>query len=124
LGQDSRMFSPRSPRFAAWLLPILTLALLAIGFGHRVPVAGNTGLAAYVAAWGDASDLCAKGMDGQARGDECPVCHLTAGAALPTPVAVVRFDPRPLVLRLVSAPARLPVPAHITRHGARAPPVV
>ena len=123
MGQDSRMFSLRSPRFAAWLLPILTLALLAIGFGHRLPVAGNAGLAAYVAVWGDAADLCAKGMDGQVRGDECPVCHLTAGAALPPAVAVGNFEPRPVVLRLGSSPDLLPAADHMTRHGARAPPL-
>ena len=61
-------------------------ALLATGFAHRVPFAGQAALQAYMLAGGQAADLCAdragKTPDLHAH-QGCPVCHLVGGAVPP-----------------------------------------
>ena len=107
---------------------LFACALLATGFAHRVPVAGQAAVLAYVLAGGSAADLCAdpagKTPDLHAH-QECPVCHLVGGAVLPggapslrdaelTFVAAMVAPSESRALRTVRDPVR----------SLRAPPVV
>lgn len=107
------------------LVAALTLALVATGFGHRAPSAGDQLLAAYALAGGDLADLCGDiDGDGVADRGDCPACHISANAALPENapalrradlihVATVVAPRESRALRVVRDPAR----------GKRAPPL-
>lgn len=68
----------------AAILAVLTLALVATGFAHRMPTVQDALLQSYVLAGGDLADLCADtDGDGLADHDDCPACHIAATADLP-----------------------------------------
>ena len=66
------------------LVATVTVALLATGFAHRVPLANDTALRAFVLAGGDLADICAD-TDGDGHPDrgDCPACHIVTAADLP-----------------------------------------
>lgn len=76
----------RSLRFLHRLtvLAVLTVALIATGFGHRIPSAGDMALQQYVLSGGSVADLCGD-LDGDSLPDhsDCPACHIVATAAPP-----------------------------------------
>lgn len=95
-----------SHRFRGFVIATLTIALLFVGFAHRMPTPAETALQSYVAAGGSLVGLCHDANDDtpQAQGGGCPVCHLTATCLLPDaevdlrPAAkVLAFDPPALV---------------------------
>ncbi len=65
-------------------MAVLTLALVATGFAHRVPTVQDAFLQSYVLAGGSLADLCAD-IDGDGLPDygDCPACHIVAAADLP-----------------------------------------
>ena len=105
------------------LVALLTLALAATGFGHRMPTAQDAQLE-VIAQMGGLAEICADLNGDGIPDDDCPVCHLTGGAALPpaTPsfiradlafVAEVAAPRESRAIRAVLDPAR----------GLRAPPL-
>ena len=102
---------------------LLTLALVATGFGHRMPTAQDAQLE-VIAQMGGLSDICADLNGDGIPDDDCPVCHLNGSADLPSaPPSVQKADlafvtqviaPRESrAIRTVLDPAR----------GLRAPPL-
>lgn len=69
----------------AALVVVVTLALVATGFAHRMPNAEDAAVQAFVAAGGALADLCgdADGK-GNALHPDCPACHI-ASSFLPSP---------------------------------------
>lgn len=108
------------------LLAALTLALLATGFGHRMPNAEAAALEAYALATGLPVDLCGD-FDGDAKGmaqADCPVCHIVAVATPPAADLALR-DADLILIATVVAP-RENRAARMVRdpaRGLRAPPV-
>lgn len=103
----------------------LTIALVALGMGHRYgDPAQSAALEAYALAGGDLADLCG-GADGKAMaGGHCPVCHVAGTMLLPDPSMPVqaagfgRFAEISVMPQTASHPrARDPA------NGLRAPPV-
>ncbi|MEZ5796772.1 MAG: hypothetical protein R3D63_04335 [Paracoccaceae bacterium] len=67
-----------------FILVAVTVALVATGFGHRMPTENDAALQAYVLAGGDLGDLCADTEgDGLPDHGDCPVCHIVATVDLP-----------------------------------------
>lgn len=107
------------------VVALIAVALVAVGFGHRMPTASETALESYILAGGDISALCGGAGDDQGlAGSDCPACHLAAATILPDPpVSIVKADL--IFVAKVVAPresrARRVVldPAH----GMRAPPL-
>lgn len=104
---------------------LIAFALVAVGFGHRMPTASDVALENYVLSGGDLSALCGDmGDDEQAMTGDCPACHIVAATILPDPpVSVFKADL--IFVAKIVAPcqdrARRAVldPAH----GTRAPPL-
>lgn len=105
------------------LVGVLTLALAATGFAHRMPTVQQAQLE-IIAQMGGLAEICADLNGDGVPDDDCPVCHLTGGADLPpaSPTArpadlafvAVQVAPRESrAIRAVLDPA----------HGLRAPPV-
>jgi cytochrome c5 len=103
----------------------LTIALVALGMGHRyADPAQSAALEAYALAGGDISGLCG-GADGKAMaGGHCPVCHVAGAMMLPDPAlpvqaavfgryAEVTLPPQAAVRAVARDPA----------NGLRAPPL-
>lgn len=66
------------------LIALLTVALVATGFAHRIPNASDIAIEAYVLAGGDISDICGDlGSDGKTTHRDCPACHIVGSAMLP-----------------------------------------
>ena len=109
----------------AFLIALLTLALVATGFAHRIPGTSDTAIEAYVAGGGALSELCSDlGADGKEMHADCPVCHIVGSAMLPDApqsvaavnyvyVATVVAPRESRAIRTVLDPAR----------GMRAPPL-
>jgi hypothetical protein len=92
------MRSDRNPLIAALLVVVLTVALGAIGFGHRGASLPDPAYAAYLAAGGSAGDLCGDGHApaGHETGAKgCEACRLAAAMALPAPARVPDLWPHP-----------------------------
>ena len=110
---------------------VLSLALVATGWAHRMPApvaADAPAWVAYLAAGGDADALCAHNPDprhhrGQPTAESCAACRLVSGAMLPVPGGCLH--PPALLARLPDSPpvvtACLPAPPHTGWQG-RAPP--
>jgi hypothetical protein len=110
-------------RFA--LVVAFAIALIATGFGHRIPSQADAAVEAYVLAGGDLADLCAGAdVDGLPDHGDCPACHIVATAELPEAsltlhdadlvfVAKVVAPRQSRAVRMVLDPAR----------GMRAPPL-
>jgi hypothetical protein len=61
------------------LVALLTVALVATGFAHRMPGVQDAELQAYVAAGGALADLCGDfGGKGDAAHSDCPACHIAS----------------------------------------------
>lgn len=61
----------------------LAVALVATGFGHRIGMADEPALSAFVQSGGDLADLCADDNgDGLPDRGGCPACHLVGCALL------------------------------------------
>ena len=109
----------------AVLVTVMTLALVATGFAHRIPTAQDAMIQSYVLAGGDLADLCADtNGDGLPDHADCPACHIVASAELLDAdltlhdadlafVAKVVAPRESRALRMVLDPAR----------GMRAPPL-
>ena len=107
------------------LVALLTVALVATAFAHRMPSASDVAIEAYILAGGDLSDICGDmGSDGNATHRDCPACHIAASAMVPDApqsiaeveyvhVATVVAPQQSRAIRTVRDPAR----------GMRAPPL-
>lgn len=86
------------------LLAVLTVALVATGFGHRLPSFQDAALEAYVSAGGVLADLCAEdGGKGGAAHVDCPVCHVVANLG-PVPCRARISDADLILVATVVAP--------------------
>lgn len=105
------------------LVALLTLALVATGFGHRMPTVQDAQLE-IIAQMGGLTEICADLNGDGIPDDECPVCHLTGSADLPPAtssakradlafVAEIVAPRESRAIRVVLDPAR----------GLRAPPL-
>lgn len=107
------------------LIALLTVALVATGFAHRLPSASDLTIEAYALAGGDISDLCGEqGADDKVTHRDCPACHIVGSAMFPDAqptiaevdyvfVATVVAPRESRAVRAVLDPAR----------GMRAPPL-
>lgn len=109
------------------LLLVLALALVTLGFAHRMPAPADAALAAYIQLGGDVSDLCGTDLDGDGQADraDCPACHIAANA-LPPNAALTRRDAELILVATVIAPRqnRAVRPVLDPARGLRAPPLV
>jgi hypothetical protein len=107
------------------LVSAIVIAFVATGFLHRIPLAADSSLQAFVLAGGELADLCAD-TDGDGLPDpgDCPACQIVASADLPKAnltfhaadlafVASVVAPRESRAVRMVLDPAR----------GMRAPPL-
>lgn len=82
----------------AGLIALLTVALVATAFAHRIPsasdMASDMAIEAYVVAGGDISDICGDpGSDGKATHRDCPACQIVGSAMLPdAPQTIIHVD--------------------------------
>ncbi len=83
------------------LTAIVALALVAVGFGHRVPTATDAAIEAFQLAGGDLSDLCGDETQGSAHRD-CPACHITSASLLPDPAETVRDAELRLLVEVIA----------------------
>lgn len=107
------------------LIALLTVALVAAAFSHRLPRASDIAIESYVLAGGDISDICGDmGPDGKVSHQDCPACRIVGSAILPdAPLSIAEVNfvfvatvvaPRESrAIRTVLDPAR----------GTRAPPL-
>ncbi|MFM7336248.1 MAG: hypothetical protein ACKO1H_17895 [Tabrizicola sp.] len=69
-------------------LAVLTVALVATGWGHRVAVPTSDELALMAATGATAADICGDvGPGGRHADSLCQACQISGGACLPLPVA-------------------------------------
>lgn len=104
----------------------LTIALVALGMGHRyADPAQSAALEAYAMAGGDLADLCG-GADGTTMaGSHCPVCHVAGAMLLPDPVLPVQAAVFGRYAEIaVTQQAAVHPKARDPANGLRAPPVV
>lgn len=74
------------------LLFVLTVALVATGFGHRVPAPQDEALAFALANGATLADFCADDLDGDGQRDpHCLACQIAGTADLP-PVTPTLID--------------------------------
>lgn len=107
------------------VLTLLTIALVATGFAHRLPSADSAAMDAYVLAGGSLDDLC-RDIDGDGKPDhgKCPACQIVGGAALTTgPVTLHAAALR--IVATVAAPgeSRAVRAVQDPAHASRAPPL-
>lgn len=108
-----------------FLLAVLTVALVATGFGHRLATADNPELQAYLGAGGELSQLCADAdAPGRPAHGDCPACHIVAGADLPPRSSDLR-DADLLLVATVIAPQESRAVRQVLdpARGLRAPPL-
>jgi hypothetical protein len=110
----------------ALVLVVLTVALTATGFAHRMPDAADGALAFALANGADASDFCG-GVPGsdRAAAPHCPACQITASADLPQPSGAL-IDAELALPAQVTAPRQTLARRSIRdpAHGPQGPPVV
>lgn len=87
--------------FGIVLTAIVAIALVALGFGHRLPTASDAAVDAFMLAGGDLSDLCGDGTQGSAHRD-CPACHITSASLLPDPAETVRDAELRLLVEVIA----------------------
>lgn len=106
------------------LVALLTLALGATGFGHRMPADADLALEAYALMGGSLADLCADLNGDGIPDDDCPVCHLTAGADLPPAMPAVKPADLAFVAQVIAPRENRAVRAVLDpARGLRAPPL-
>lgn len=72
------------------LLAVLTVALVATGWGHRAAAPSSDQLAFMAATGASVADLCGEQGPGDRHGDPlCQACQISGGADLPAPLAVL-----------------------------------
>lgn len=100
------------------LVVLLALALVFVGFGHRMAGPDAPGLSAYAMPDGTLPDLCVDGSGGNSATDTpCPACTITAAMHLPAAVALPAVQ-----LSRSQADWPLPAPPDAQAHQPRAPP--
>lgn len=107
------------------LLTVLTVALIATGFGHRMPTAEDNALTAVLLAGGTAADFCGDlAPMGKHADANCQACQITAAADLPPAITDLQ-DLDLVFLAEVTAPRESRAPVHIfdPARPAQAPPV-
>lgn len=67
---------------AAVLMGSLIIALMAMGFAHRLMPAPSAELAAFLQIGGSLADICHGMPQSQAGLEGCPFCHLGAGGSV------------------------------------------
>lgn len=105
------------------LLVVLTVALAATGFAHRVPALDDVALQAYVLAGGD---LCGD-ADGDGLPDhgKCPACQIVGSADLRPVSASIRDADLILVATILAQRESRAIRVVLDpAHGMRAPPLV
>lgn len=120
----ARLTSPRPIRIALTL--ILSLALLATGWAHRLPEPRLRAALAvaerFVLVAGGQADLCGTPGDDRLTESGCLVCHLVGSALLPDPALTRAPDPCGESAAMVAAAQVVhDAPHHPAFHG-RAPP--
>lgn len=105
------------------LVALLTLALVATGFGHRMPTAQDAQLE-VIAQMGGLADICADLNGDGIPDDDCPVCHLTGSADLPPAMPSVRRADLSFVAAVVAPRESRAIRAVLDpARGLRAPPL-
>lgn len=77
------------PRVRMALLAVLTLALVATGWAHRVPEVPDEALAFMAATGATVADFCGEGGGAKHADPLCQACQIAGGAALPSPAEVM-----------------------------------
>jgi hypothetical protein len=101
----------------AVLLAVLTAAMVATGFAHRMPTPQDAALAFVLANGASAADICGDGPGDAHPGADCLACQITGAADLP-PAALTLIDLDLAVHAAVIAPrenlglSRVTDPAH------------
>lgn len=96
----------------------LTVALVGVGFGHRMVAPDRLDLTAYAMPDGTLPQLCLDGSGhDQTAEAPCPACTIVAAFLLPTQVA-----PAPILLAANMADWPAPVALLRPMHQPRAPP--
>lgn len=107
------------------LLAVLTVALVATGFAHRLPNAEDAAVQAYVAAGGALTDLCG---DVSGKGDvapaDCPACHI-ASNMMPAPGTPSIRDADLIFVATIVAPRESRALRHLSdpSHSSQSPPL-
>jgi hypothetical protein len=107
------------------ILAVLTLALVATGFAHRIPTVQDAFIQSYVLSGGDVADLCAD-IDGDGLADhgDCPACHIVASADLPDAGLTFHDADLAFVAKIVAPRENRAVRAVLDlARGLRAPPL-
>jgi hypothetical protein len=107
------------------LLAVLTVALVATGFAHRLPSTDDAALSAYALAGGDIAELCGD-LDGDGLPDhgDCPACQIAGGADLPPASPTLRNADLAFVAQVVAPRESRAVRAVLDpARGLRAPPL-
>lgn len=107
------------------LLAVLTVALVATGFAHRMPSTDDASLTAYVLAGGDLAELCGD-LDGDGLPDhsDCPACQITGNADLPPASLTLRAADLAFVAQVVAPRESRAVRMVLDpARGLRAPPL-
>ncbi len=106
-------------------LAVLSIALVATGFVHRLPTANEVVVDAYVLAGGDLADLCAEGgADKHVSHRDCVACTTASIADLPAAVSSAHDADLAFVAEVVAPRASRAVRAvSDPARGLRAPPL-
>ncbi|MFN4194100.1 MAG: hypothetical protein ACK4FR_14305 [Tabrizicola sp.] len=107
------------------LLVLLSVALVATGFAHRMPAPSDEALAFLIANGATPADFCADDLGGDtARDPHCLACQIAGAADLPSPVRT-RLDLELAFHAAVIAPqdTRALTRARDPAHRPQGPPV-
>lgn len=107
------------------LLALVTLALVATGFAHRMPTQASTALELALASGFAVSDLCNGGETGEGHaGPNCLACQIAGAADLPASLGDL-LDIELVLLARITAPreSRLVRPVLDRANSPQAPPV-
>ncbi len=100
------------------LVALLTVALVATAFAHRLPSPQDQALQAYVASGGLMADLCTEpGEEGSHPSSDCPACQIASNLLPPMTAPALRKADLVFVATVVApresrALRHLPDPAH------------
>jgi hypothetical protein len=110
-------------RFA--VVAAFAIALVATGFGHRIPSQSDAAEQAYVLAGGDLADICGDiDEDGLPDHADCPACHIVASADLPASNLTLRDADLAFVAKVVAPRESRAVRGVLDpARGMRAPPL-